>query len=70
MKHFQPIPDLHSEPRFLKGRSTFFLKSKRILTACLFTFICSIQAFAQSHPVSGTVVDADGKPLGGASVTM
>src|SRR6185436_20847514 len=43
---------------------------RKIASMSLMALLCSLMAFAQTRTVSGVIIDADGKPLSFASVTI
>ena len=46
------------------------MKEKRLLLSLLLTVIMSIAAFAQNQTFTGTVVDANGEPVIGATIVQ
>src|SRR6188768_3511191 len=43
---------------------------RKIASMSLMALLCSLMAFAQTRTVSGVIIDADGKPLSFASITI
>lgn len=70
MKRFKTLNFLETIRVCTRTRGKFLKKGSTFITAFLLSIICSFQTFAQSHLVTGTVTDPDGKPLTGASVTV